>query len=63
MEIDENPKQTAIREVKEETGVEGKILKALSPVDYWFVLEGDPSAGSGREVGTSAGSGFVIGLR
>ena len=35
----ENKETTALREVKEETGVEGKIIKALTPVTYWFVLE------------------------
>jgi 8-oxo-dGTP pyrophosphatase MutT (NUDIX family) len=37
----ENKEDTALREVKEETGVIGKILKSLSPVNYWFVLEGE----------------------
>jgi 8-oxo-dGTP diphosphatase len=46
---EENKEETALREVKEETGVEGKIVKALTPVDYWFAMEGDPSTGSGRE--------------
>ena len=32
--------ETALREVKEETGIEGKIIKTLTPVSYWFVLEG-----------------------
>jgi len=37
----ENKEETAIREVKEETGVDGKIIRALNPVTYWFVLEGE----------------------
>lgn len=37
----ENKEQTALREVKEETGVEGKIIKALEPVDYWFVMDNE----------------------
>ena len=37
----ESKKQTAIREVKEETGVDAKIIKALTPVTYWFVFEGE----------------------
>jgi 8-oxo-dGTP pyrophosphatase MutT (NUDIX family) len=53
----EGKEETALREVKEETGAEGKIIRALNPVTYWFVLEGDPSAhstssgqaGSGQE--------------
>ena len=35
----ENKEQTAIREVREETGIEAKIIKALTPVTYWFKLE------------------------
>lgn len=37
----ENKEQTALREVKEETGIEGRIIKSLNPVAYWFVLEGE----------------------
>lgn len=40
---DENKKQTkeetAVREVKEETGAEAEIEKTLTPVTYWFVFE------------------------
>jgi 8-oxo-dGTP pyrophosphatase MutT (NUDIX family) len=36
---DENKEDTAIREVEEETGVEGKIIKTLTPVEYWYVFE------------------------
>jgi 8-oxo-dGTP diphosphatase len=35
----EGKEETALREVKEEVGVEGKIVRALNPVTYWFVLE------------------------
>ncbi len=35
----ENKEATALREVKEETGAEGKIIKTLTPVTYWFVFE------------------------
>ncbi len=45
----ETKEEAAIREVKEETGVIGKILKPLTPVTYWYVFEKDPSAGSGQE--------------
>jgi 8-oxo-dGTP pyrophosphatase MutT (NUDIX family) len=45
----ESKEETALREVKEETGVEGKILRALNPTTYWFLLEGDPSTSSGQE--------------
>lgn len=37
----ENKEETAVREVKEETGIEGKIEKALTPVTYWYFWEGD----------------------
>jgi 8-oxo-dGTP diphosphatase len=35
----ENKEQTALREVKEETGAEGKITRALNPITYWFVMD------------------------
>ena len=35
----ENKEATALREVREETGAEGKIIKTLAPVTYWFVFE------------------------
>ena len=38
---DEQKEDTAIREVKEETGVKGKILKPLTPVEYWYVFGGE----------------------
>ena len=37
----ENKEITALREVKEETGIDAKIIKALTPVTYWFVFEGE----------------------
>lgn len=37
----ENKEETALREVKEETGAEGKITRALNPVTYWFVMDGE----------------------
>ncbi len=37
---DEKKEDTAIREVKEETGAEGEILQELTPVTYWYVMEG-----------------------
>jgi 8-oxo-dGTP pyrophosphatase MutT (NUDIX family) len=35
----ENKEETALREVKEETGANGKIIRALNPVTYWYVFE------------------------
>ena len=35
----ESKEATALREVQEETGALGKILKPLSPVTYWYVWE------------------------
>jgi 8-oxo-dGTP diphosphatase len=37
----EQKEDTAIREVEEETGAKGKIIKLLSPVDYWYFFEGE----------------------
>jgi 8-oxo-dGTP diphosphatase len=35
----ESKEEAALREVREETGIHGKIIKSLDPVDYWFVLD------------------------
>jgi len=35
----EKKEETAIREVKEETGIDAKILKPFPPVTYWYVFE------------------------
>ncbi len=37
----EDKEATALREVKEETGIEAKIIKDLAPVTYWFVMDGE----------------------
>jgi 8-oxo-dGTP diphosphatase len=37
----EQKEDTALREVEEETGAKGKIIKLLSPVDYWYYFEGE----------------------
>lgn len=39
VEKGENPKETALREIKEETGVDGKIIDELGEVSYWFILD------------------------
>ncbi|GAA2367878.1 MULTISPECIES: NUDIX hydrolase [Gordonia] len=40
IETGETAEQTAIREVAEETGIEGTIVAPLGKIDYWFVSEG-----------------------
>ena len=37
----EKKEDTATREVKEETGVLGRIVKELIPVTYWYQFEGE----------------------
>lgn len=36
---EESKEETALREVKEESGIEAKIEKTLSPVTYWYIWE------------------------
>ncbi|MGL4305980.1 MAG: NUDIX hydrolase [Mycobacteriaceae bacterium] len=40
IEQGETAEQTAMREVKEETGIIGTVLAELGSIDYWFVTEG-----------------------
>lgn len=37
----ETKEETALREVKEEAGVNGKIIRALNPITYWYVMGGE----------------------
>jgi len=37
----EKKEDAAIREVKEETGIDAKIIKSLTPITYWYVWEGE----------------------
>ena len=37
----EGKEETAVREVKEECGVDGKIVQTLTPVTYWYQWEGE----------------------
>ncbi len=41
IERGEKPADTALREVKEETGIEGKIVDYLGEVSYWYVFRGE----------------------
>jgi 8-oxo-dGTP pyrophosphatase MutT (NUDIX family) len=40
IELGETAEQTAVREVAEETGIQGSVLAALGRIDYWFVTDG-----------------------
>lgn len=40
IEPGESPEQAAVREVREETGVTGRVLAALPGVEYWFIERG-----------------------
>lgn len=37
----EKKEDTAVREVKEETGIDAEILSELTPVEYWYSFEGE----------------------
>ncbi len=37
----EKKEETALREVEEETGIKGKILKPLEPIEFWYVFESE----------------------
>jgi len=39
IEQGERAEQTAVREIAEETGVQGDVLAALGTIDYWFLTE------------------------
>jgi len=37
----ETPEQAAVREVREEAGIETELLETLETIDYWFVSDWD----------------------
>ncbi len=37
----EKKEETAVREVEEETGAKAEILKQITPVTYWYVMDGE----------------------
>jgi 8-oxo-dGTP pyrophosphatase MutT (NUDIX family) len=39
VEPGETPEQTAVREVREETGLEARVVSLLGPIEYWFVTD------------------------
>ncbi|MEN3028423.1 MAG: NUDIX hydrolase [Aquificaceae bacterium] len=41
IEAGENPEETALREVLEETGVKGRIVTFLGEINYWYTREGE----------------------
>jgi ADP-ribose pyrophosphatase YjhB (NUDIX family) len=40
IEEGESAEQAAVREIREETGIEGGLLGELGVIDFWFVAEG-----------------------
>ncbi|MDR2378930.1 MAG: NUDIX hydrolase [Bifidobacteriaceae bacterium] len=40
LEAGESPAQAAVREIREETGISGQVVKRLGVIDYWFLGEG-----------------------
>jgi 8-oxo-dGTP pyrophosphatase MutT (NUDIX family) len=39
LEAGESPEQAAVREVWEETGIRGRVLRKLGVIDFWFVAD------------------------
>jgi 8-oxo-dGTP pyrophosphatase MutT (NUDIX family) len=41
VEPGEKPEEAAVREVREETGLQAEILQPLGDISYWYVWEGE----------------------
>lgn len=39
LEAGESPEQAAVREVFEETGIQGSIVASLGTIDFWFMAD------------------------
>ncbi|MDR2253578.1 MAG: NUDIX hydrolase [Bifidobacteriaceae bacterium] len=39
VEVGETPPEAAVREILEETGIRGQVIRHLGSIDYWFVGE------------------------
>lgn len=37
----QSKEETAVREVKEETGIDAEVVEAVTPVQYWYAYEGE----------------------
>jgi 8-oxo-dGTP pyrophosphatase MutT (NUDIX family) len=40
LEPGESPAEAAVREIREETGIDSKVVRLLGTIDYWFIGEG-----------------------
>lgn len=40
LEDGETAEQAAVREIAEETGIDGRIVASLGAIDYWFSVDG-----------------------
>jgi 8-oxo-dGTP pyrophosphatase MutT (NUDIX family) len=40
LEPGESPAEAAVREIQEETGIRGQVIKRIGTIDYWFLGEG-----------------------
>ncbi len=41
IEKGEDPSETAVREVREETGLSGKIVEKIGDISYWYYIKDD----------------------